>query len=63
MWDPRQTSGDPGIPAQGTGHPTNKYWIANPWLVENKSASLELEEKAEFKAATELVAKCQYNSL
>lgn len=29
----------------------------------NKSASPEVEEKAEFKAATELVAKCQYHSL
>lgn len=30
---------------------------------ENKSASLEVEDNAEFKAATKLVAKCQYHSL
>lgn len=63
MQDPKQTSGAPTIAAQGTKHPTNKYWIANLWQVENKSASPEVEEKAEFKAATELVAKCQYHSL
>lgn len=47
----------------GTRHPTKKYWIADLWRVENKSASPEVQEKAEFKAATELVAKCQYHSL
>lgn len=62
-WDPKQTFGAPSITAQGTGHPTNKYWIANLWQVENKSASPEVEEKAEFKAATESVAGCQYRSL
>lgn len=48
-WDPKQTS----IAAQGTRHPTNKHRFAHLRQVENKAASPEVEEKAEFEAGSQ----------